>query len=149
MALLMHVKRLIERCDFRQQRCESTLKALSASRTLLEDEIQALGRQREGMLELIHHERPQGALLRSQLFMAHRRLAVLRASIKSLQLEETQLKEKLIELDQQQRLIHESRHHWVRKAAKYQSWLSKKRRSRLMTGLRLEELDTEELSVWK
>lgn len=145
MRLLPKISELMKRSEVNRQRCELRIADLRRQSRDLVDELAALQRQRDEVVQRLACERPRGRLDRSGLFSGQRRLAVLRRQVSEMALRECTLTQQLTELDQRVEAASIEQRRWRRKQDKYQVVVDRERQHLRLTRLHQDETELQEI----
>jgi len=145
MTLLIKINQLIGRAQTYRQICEVRLVQVERQRQEISAEISALQVQQNTLRQLLALERPLGQLDRAGLFVRQRRQAVLRRQYHELELQSKKLNQQYLELGERLATIRAEQRQWRRKQDKYQIVVKREKRQLMLTRLRQEETEMQEI----
>ncbi|MEQ5075788.1 SPI-1 type III secretion system protein SpaM [Providencia alcalifaciens] len=143
------IRRLINRCQLSQSRCDVQIAGLSREIQELISSKESIQVQIEGLRLLLKTQRVNAEILnREQLNAMLRKQSVLRRKIYECNTLISQIIEQCKELEEKRIELQKKRQYWLRKEENYNRWLSKQKQQIYLFDLRQDEVEQEERIQW-
>ena len=143
------IRRLINRCQLSQSRCDVQIAGLSREIQELISSKESIQVQIEGLRLLLKTQRVNAEILnREQLNAMLRKQSVLRRKIYECHTLISQIIEQCKELEEKRIELQKKRQYWLRKEENYNLWLSKQKQQIYLFDLRQDEVEQEERIQW-
>ncbi|CAG9435549.1 TPA: SPI-1 type III secretion system protein SpaM [Providencia alcalifaciens] len=143
------IRRLINRCQLSQSRCDVQIAGLSREIQELISSKESIQVQIEGLRLLLKTQRVNAEILnREQLNAMLRKQSVLRRKIYECNTLISQIIEQCKELEEKRIELQKKRQYWLRKEENYNLWLSKQKQQIYLFDLRQDEVEQEERIQW-